>query len=206
MSEKTPTSHTEHPIAAALRRIMTPIAQLLIARGIRFQAASEWLKEAYLAAGVKVADAPRLTDSRLSVLTGLQRKDIKAIRARSADNQPTDRSMGPIPRLIQNWRGIAEFQQDGLPANLRRSGTDAPSFEALAATVSTDIHPRTLLEEMKRLNLVREEEDRIALLVQAYIPGGDSNALYTYLGGNLGDHAQAAVTNILAQQDPPNFG
>ena len=205
MNEKAPHAQSEHPLAAALRRIMEPIAQLLIARGIRFQAASERLKEAYLAAGAKVAEAPRLTDSRLSVLTGLQRKDIKAIRARRADRQPTDRTMGPIPRLIQNWRSMAEFQRDGLPATLPRASADAPSFETLAATVSTDIHPRTLLDEMKRLELVQEDNDRIVLLVEAYIPGGDTDALYTYLGGNLGDHAQAAVTNILAQPDPPNF-
>lgn len=205
MNDNTHQMQADNPLAAALRRILTPIARLLIARGVRFQAASEWLKEAYLTAGARVAQAPRLTDSRLSVLTGLQRKDIKAIRTRLIDRQPTDRTMGPIPRLIQNWRGVAQFRQGDAPQTLPRTAPDGPSFETLAATVSTDIHPRTLLEEMKRLDLVREEDNQITLLVDAYVPGGDTAALYTYLGGNLGDHAEAAVTNIMDQPDPPYF-
>ena len=100
----------ESPLSAAMRRIMAPLARLAIARGLRFQEFGERLKEAYVAAaGAHFTPASkRLTDSRLSMLTGLQRKDIKAIRARLDEGEPPAPA-GPLPRLIAQWRTQPEF-------------------------------------------------------------------------------------------------
>lgn len=188
------------PLTDALRRILLPLARLMIGRGVRLQSASDQLKEAYLAAAAQLA-AGRPTVSRLSVLTGLQRKDIKAIRARMASEQTPPPSAGPLPRLIQNWRSLPRFlSDDGTPAQLPRA-----AFDDLARTVSTDIHPRSLLDELTRLDLVRTENDTVTLLAEAFVPGADQAALYTYLGNNLGDHAEAAVGNVLADGPAPHF-
>ena len=193
------------PLTGALRRILGPLTQLLIARGVRFQDASDRLKETFVASAMGLA-RDRATDSRLSVLTGLQRKDVKAIRSRLGAGDAAPLPAGPIPRVIQNWRTRPDFQgSDGGPATLPRKSDDVPSFETLAATVSTDIHPRSILDEMLRLELVKETPDGLRLLAEAFVPGQDNVALYTYLGGNLGDHAQAAVTNVLAEGRPPFF-
>ena len=201
----TRTTDLSSAFVQAAGRILAPLARLLVVRGVRFQAASDWLKEAYVTAAAQIADG-RLTDSRLSVLTGLQRKDIKAIRARVQAGTSVSPSAGPLPRLIQNWRGLADFRgSDSGPATLPRSAESGPSFDRLAATVSTDIHPRSLLDELKRLGMVREAAEGITLLVDAYVPSADHAALDAYLGDNLGDHAEAAVTNVLTDGPPPYF-
>lgn len=203
-----PNSHPspDHALPRAIRRVLLPLARLLVARGVRFQAASDWLKEAFVAAATRIADGSRLTDSRLSVLTGLQRKDIKAVRARIASGAPASPSAGPLPRLIQNWRGMDEFRGvGGEPAVLPRAAVAGPSFDGLAATVSTDIHPRSLLDELKRLQLVDDAEDGVRLLAEAYIPASDQTTLLDYLGSNIGDHAEAAAANVLSSGSPPHF-
>ena len=104
----------ESPLTGAMQRILAPLARLLIARGVRFQDVSDWLKEAYLAAATRhfAPEGRRVTDSRLSVLTGLQRKDIKALRARVDEGQMPAPGAGPLPRLIAHWRTLDEFHDD----------------------------------------------------------------------------------------------
>ena len=190
-----PHSPPESPLTDAIRRILAPLVRLMIARGVRFQDVSDWLKEAYLSAATRhfAPEGRRLTDSRLSVLTGLQRRDIKALRARIEEGETPAPGAGPLPRLIAHWRTLPEFRGDGGPAVLARS-----EFERLAATVSTDIHPRTLLDEMLRLDLAVVTDDGIRLTADAYVPGRDDAAMIGYLGANLGDHAEVAVANVLA--------
>ena len=198
----------ESPLTGAIRRILAPVARLMIARGVRYQDVADRLKEAYLASAMRhfTPAGKRLTDSRLSVLTGLQRKDIKAIRARMAESADAPFLAGPLPRLIAHWRTLPEFRDaDGQPAILARSGGTGPSFESLAATVSTDIHPRSVLDELVRLGLVEETGDGIALTAEAYIPGRDEAAVMGYLGANLGDHLLAATENVLSEGSPPHF-
>ena len=190
----------------AVDRVLRPLVRLAIAHGLKFRDLSEWLKIAYVSGAERWADAKgtRATDSRVAMLTGLQRKDIKAIRAqdRPAVRPPL---AGPLPRLIRAWRNDAPFTlPDGGPAVLARSGDEA-SFEALAATISTDLHPRSLLDELVRLDLVAVTEDGVELLAEAYLPGQGEDASLSYLGANLGDHAETAVANVLGETDPLHF-
>ncbi len=196
----------DNPLTDALGRVLRPLVRLAIARGLRFRDLSERLKEAYISSAERSfgQDGKRLTDSRLSVLTGLQRKDIKAIRSRGPA-QPGAPLAGPLPRLIQIWRSAPEFSgPDGGPLALARNGPGG-SFEQLAAQVSTDIHPRWMLDELLRLGLVRETGDGLQLLAEAFVPGRGEAASLGYLGGNLGDHAHAAADNVLAAREPPHF-
>lgn len=183
-------------LPAAIARLMRPVIRLLIARGVRFGELSDWLKAAYLSAAERHfrLDGKRLTDSRLHLLTGLQRKDIARLRAAE---MPADApSAGPLPRVVALW--LARHGDGaGGPASLPRQG-QAPSFETLVAEVSRDMHPRTVLDELLRLGLARVEDDQVHLAGEAFLPAKDEAAMLGYLGANLGDHAAAAVENMLA--------
>jgi len=200
------------PFRRALARVLRPLVLAMIARGIGFPVLTELLKRLY----VEVAERRfglawrRMTDSRISLLTGLQRKDVRAQRAALMFDGGSDGAggAGPLPRIIARWQAGPPFaDKRGRPRALPRADDVGPSFESLAASVSRDLHPRTMLDELVRLDLIRldTDTDEVSLLAPAFLPGRDEAALAEYFGANLGDHASAAVENILVAPEPGPF-
>lgn len=188
-------------VQSALARLLRPVIRVLIDRGVRFPELSDWVKEHYLwvAEHQFRLENKRVTDSRLHLLTGLQRKDIKAIRDRTSDNTPPANA-GPTARIIGIW--LARHSDPaGNPKPLARLGPD-PSFQALVEAVSRDMHLRTVQDELVRVGLATVKDDTISLTAAAYLPAEDDGALLGYFGANLGDHAAAAADNVLAAPEP----
>lgn len=191
---------------------MRPLVRLAIARGVRFQELAEMLKEIYVAASLAhfQIGKKRLTDSRISLLTGLQRKDVRSLRERlteSRDESPDSAGAGLLPRVLAHWvTGASYCNSRGNPKVLPRIG-DGKSFGTLVAEVSRDVHPRTVLDELMRLGLAEHDKDRdeVSLLETAFLPSRDETALFGYFGANLGDHAEAATRNLQAAPEPGPF-
>ena len=68
-----------HIMHELLDTLLAPFARLLVARGVLFPDLSERLKAHYVEAAKGLTQG-KLTDSRLSVLTGLQRRDIARLK------------------------------------------------------------------------------------------------------------------------------
>jgi len=178
-----------------LDQILAPLCRLLVARGILFGAAAERLKQSYVQAAQARAGG-RATDSRLSVMTGLQRRDVQRLRDGVTPPVPTDHALS---RLVAQWQADPRYAGADLP----RRG-DEVSFDALAQSVRRDVHPRTLLDELLAAGTVTVlPGDLIRLLRGAHVPLSGSAAQLAYLGDNGGDFLAAAVGNILA--DTPRF-
>ncbi|MEM6678249.1 MAG: DUF6502 family protein [Pseudomonadota bacterium] len=194
---------------AAMRRILRPLVRTMIARGLTYPQLTEMLKELLIEEAVSHFNLgpKRMTDSRISLLTGLQRRDIRAHRdAPATDEIPA--SMGPIPRVITLWRTDPRYSDDtGNPVALPRSADAGLSFEALVLEIGRDVHPRTILDEMKRLGLIAHDEasDEIRLLADSLLPSRDEALLIAYYASNLGDHAEAAAANLVAAPEPGPF-
>ncbi|MEM9249317.1 MAG: DUF6502 family protein [Pseudomonadota bacterium] len=192
----------------AVRRILRPLVRAMIGRGLTFPELSQLLKELYVEEAQRSfrLERTRVTDSRISLLTGLQRRDVKAIRAASTQPEESARAPGPVSRVLALWSGDPAFlDTNGVPRTLPRNGP-SPSFEALVAEVGRDVHARTILDELLRLELARiDDEDRVVLRVEALVPSPDEHLLITYFANNLGDHAEAAASNILAAPAPGPF-
>jgi Family of unknown function (DUF6502) len=203
---------SENPFRDALTRILRPLVRVMIARGLSYPELTGNLKQLYVESCIRHfrLGEKRVSDSRISLLTGLQRKDIKALRqgfenVRTAAGPP---DAGPLPRVLARWMGGPPYvDETGAPRSLPRVSADGLSFESLATEVSRDIHPRTVLDELIRLGLVRHDRDaeRVSLIAPAYLPSREDAALLGYFGANLGDHAEAAATNVLAAPKPGPF-
>lgn len=192
-------------ITQTLSQVLSPIVRLMISKDVRHPEISEQLKQMFVdqAARHFVIDGKHVTDSRISVLTGLQRRDVK--RLRSQDSRSTPISMGPIARVITLWNTDPGWSnQNGEPLILPRRGTT--SFETLVGRVSKDIHSRTLLDALLAEGIVETDKDAdtVQLLRNAYVPSTESERLL-YLAANLRDHAQACVSNLTTRSDPPPF-
>jgi len=82
-----------------------------------------------------------------------------------------------------------------------RAPTVAPSFDATPPAASTtDVYPRTLLDELLRLELVTldPDTDRVQLRSDAFVPARQIEELLAFAGENVGDHLSAACANVAA--------
>ena len=190
----------------ALDAVFAPLAQLCIAKGLRIPAVEERLRSAFVAAArdAHPNQLPTRLTSRISATTGLTRREV----ARLESNPDTVREPqhSPVTELFTRWMVDPDFHgADGKPATLARQGK-APSFESLAQSVTRDVHPRTLLNELCRLEIASHDvnADTVQLIREAFVPRGDWVRLLAFLGENVGDHFRAAVANVL--QDGTNDG
>ena len=195
------------------RRLQTPVARLLrplvrlfIRSGLTFPALSDLLRELY----VNVAEydfaltAKEQTDSRVSLLTGIHRKEVRRLRGAGAPVRLVPASVSRSSLILARW--VAAFADAaGAPRPLRRGGDpgDGPTFEELVEQVTRDVRPRAVLDEWLDRGMVAiDAEGRVRLEEAAFAPrAGDERQLY-YFGRNLHDHVAAAVENILTSEPP----
>ena len=203
-------SAIKQPSAALVRavtRMLGPLVRLLIARGITFSYLSGLLKTVYVAEAEKslVAAGEVPTVSRLSIVTGLQRKDINRIQSEPPPEESPPAAVSLGARLIGIWTGDRKFRTaKGLPAPLPRSAKGSgASFDALVRSVSTDVSPRVILDEWLRLGLVSfDGQEHIRLNAGAFVPQRGFDEKIYFLGRNVGDHIATVVHNALGEGDP----
>ena len=187
----------------ALHRLLRPLVRALIAKGITFPSLSRLLKQVYVEVArdeFPVPGKPQ-TDSRISLLTGVHRKDIKALRERPRGGDAPSPVLSRNAHLIALWTGAPDYIDGrGRPRALprQRPKNGGPSFEGLVASVSTDIRARAVLDEWVRRGLARvDEDDLVHLDMTAFVPNEDFGDLAYYFGRNLRDHIAAAGHNLL---------
>ena len=126
-------------ILKSLKWLLRPLVRLLLAHQITYPMVIRMLKSVYVE--VALGDFPvvgkQQTDSRISLLTGVHRKDIKRLRegAFAVDKAPTEISM--VAQLVALWTGAHEYLDElGDPKPLPRLPRDdhAYSFEELVNT------------------------------------------------------------------------
>lgn len=194
-------------LLASIARILRPLARLLISRGITLPAAVEMLKDAYVKVAVdefRLGEAPP-TDTRVSLLTGVHRKDIR--RLREEDRSPEDMTaLNVLSEVVTRWATDRRYRtRDGKPRVLPRSSTarSSVSFASLAYAISSDLKPRPILDELVRLGMVTiDADENVTLSVDAFVPPKNAAERDFFLGENVGDHFAAGVHN-LSGGDPP---
>lgn len=186
----------QQALAAALSAVLRPSARLAVSSGLPFAQAAELFKRAFVEAAQGDSAAGRV--SRISTATGLNRREVTRLLA-AQPRTAAIRSRSIAAEVFAHWTTAPEFRtKRGTPRALPRQGPGA-SFEALAQAVTTDVHPRSILEELMRLGLARHDaaRDTVALVKDAYVPRGDALRMLGFLGDNVGDHLEAAVDNVL---------
>jgi hypothetical protein len=196
-------------LLSACRQLLVPLARLAVARGLPYAELDELVREAFVQAAREAHPgiAPHRAVSRISAATGLNRREVTRLVQKAGDKpadpqaEPT-RRRSPATETFTRWLSDPQYRgADGAPRTLPRQGP-APSFESLAQSVTRDVHPRSLLEEICRLGLARIDEasDHVELLRETFVPQGDDRRLFGFLGANVGDHLSAAVDNVLSEK------
>lgn len=190
------------PLVAALRRVLRPLIRLLLLHGIRFQALCDLIKSTYIQVAEEEfrLDSKAQTDSRISLLTGVHRRDVKRLRNESLAVSSLSLQASLSAQLLAMWSGHTEYlDSQGVPLPLPRLASKGGehSFEALVRSVSKDFRARVVLDEWLRQGIASlDEQDNVHLAADAFVsPQGIEEKIF-YFGQNIHDHLAATVHNL----------
>lgn len=195
-----PPATVNRALDAALRRILRPLARLLMGRGLPLQYLTDLAKGVFVdvaAEEFQIADQPRPSISRIAVLTGLTRKEVTRIQksrlGQSSTGDSTQaRDYNRAARVTTAWIRESEFlSSDGVPRALPFDG-EFGSFAALVRQHSGDMPARAVLDELVRVSAVRiigdtqgEKPLQIELLDRGYIPKAGTDQKIEILGTDV---------------------
>ncbi|MEM9247188.1 MAG: DUF6502 family protein [Pseudomonadota bacterium] len=191
-------------VRAALRAVFRPLADLMISSGITLTSATELMKQVLFDEAQRRFDGP-VSDSQISLLTGLHRKDVR--RFREAGAEPERASFAPASaRLIARWASDARYlEAGGRPRPLPRAAEAGPSFDGLVRDLRLDIAPGTILQHLLTTgHMATREDGSLVLRADAYLPLAGSAEMLAAFEKNILAHLQAAVDN-LTEDAPPHF-
>jgi hypothetical protein len=182
--------------------LLAPLVRLLVASGVTYPQFSAALKTAFLRAAHAELQGghKRVTDSAISLLSGVHRKDVRALTADGVlKAQSLDRMQSLPDEVFMRWTNDpAYLDLDGLPRvlSIRGRTPDEASFEQLAHTISRDFHPRSILDELVRLGLADVQGETVRLRSASFAPHDDFAKTIAYVRENIADHLAAAAANL----------
>jgi hypothetical protein len=192
----TPTS-----IISAIRHCLRPLVRLCLRFGLDYRGLTEILKVQFILVGEEeiARSGHAASDSRVSLLTGVHRKDVK--RLRGADVNDAELHKRPLSaNLISYWIGTPSLLDvEGNPVAIPRSPTPgfSTSFEEVARTLTKDVHPRALLDECARQGIVRlDHEDMVHLNTDVLIPDQSLDDKAGFFAHAIHDHIAASGHNL----------
>ena len=196
----------------ATRRVLQALVRLFISQGLSFTQLIELLKETYVKEVARDLErsGERCTYSRISIVSGVHRKDVKRLMEQTEENDyPALKKISLTARLLSIWSSNPAYQdKNGKPLALPRSSEDnnAISFENMVSSVITDVRPRVIFDEWLSRDLIRLDEQGMCHLNETAIyPNKDLNEKLHYFARNTADHIAACHYNLNRAQEKPSL-
>lgn len=183
--------------------MVRPIAYFCVSRGIRFPDFLELSKQTFVeAAEHQLSKEQReMSHSRVSIMTGLQRPEVKRLLSHKMKVEPKD----IVTRLLGQWERDRKFVDSrGKPKHLSVQGTNS-EFAKLVHTVSTDLNVHTVRFELERLGLIKIEGDKAKLLQKEYISHGDPQQALRFGSEDVHDLLIAVEENAFISSKTVNL-
>jgi hypothetical protein len=160
---------TSSSAATEIEHYLKPMARQCINFRLDYRQISEMLKTALVSVAESefTIEGKPQTDSRISLLTGVHRKDVRRLLSQD-QNESLLRQHGLITKLITVWHETPELiGKDGEPKPIPRHPhpDHSTSFAELAETLTRDIHVRALWDECINSGIVCLTDDGMVHLM-----------------------------------------
>ncbi|HKJ09381.1 MAG TPA: DUF6502 family protein [Gammaproteobacteria bacterium] len=188
-------------LSSALLTLLRPLVRILLRNGIAFGTFAELAKKTYVDVAFEEFAMPgkKQTLSRVSVLTGLTRKETKRLHELGGpDELGAHQRYNRAVRVISGWVNDPRYQDSrGKPATLPVEGA-AGSFAELVRRYSGDMPTQAMLEVLLSAGSVAREADHVELIRRAYVPGHDPADKIHILGTDVAELADTIDHNLTA--------
>ncbi len=190
--------------AQAVALVLQPLARLMIDHGLQLPAMVELLKKALVdeAVGTYGLADKGSSDTRIALLTGVHRKDVKRLRDAPTAAARATPMESVAASVVARWISEPQFlNADHTARPLARTPgkriAGEPDFTALVADISSDVGARAVLDELERLGVVDIQKDGyVVLREKAFVPHEGLQESFHFLASNVSDHLAAATHNM----------
>ncbi len=207
-----PTAHRLRQAAfSAFAVAVRPLVRILLRCGVTWKEIAELLKAVYV--DVASADYGKrgrpANASRVAILTGLSRRDVKRARDRLASAAPD--TLAPIAKINHASRVLTGWFQDpdfldakGKPRLLELAGERG--FEALTKRYAQDIPCTALLKELKSVGAVAATpRGRLRAKMRYYSPAAPAEEAVLRSGSVLEDLGATVAKNLVRGEERTRF-
>ena len=179
-------SNVNEYLLQALRTMLKPLVKLFISQGVTHAEFAEAAKEVYVEIALRDFETDeRINKSRVAILTGLTRKEVKNVIDRALESGQQEKMYSRPERVLAGWYSDPNYTGPyGIPLELpyEVSEGDQQSFVGLVKTYSGDMAPRQMLNELLRSGSVVEIDKRYKAVSRTYEPTALSPELIERLG------------------------
>jgi hypothetical protein len=190
-------------LAAAVRSVLRPLVRILLRNDVDVWTLVEYAKQIYVDVASKEFGVPgrKPTVSRVSLLTGLTRKEVSRLWEQDESAGVDSARYSRAAQVITGWLRTPGYQDAaGEPRELPFDGARG-SFSELVRRFGADVTPRALLDELVRAGAVeRAPANRVKLLARGYVPRSDDAEKLGILGSDVADLISSVDHNIV---NPP---
>ena len=201
-------SQPQRALQNALETLLRPMCRLLLRHSFSFRAFEDIVKRVYVDVAVRDFGLPgkRPTASRVAVLSGLTRKEVRRLLG-----EPAVDGAGGLERHNRATRVLAGWSQDavfldrrGQPRILEAEGE--ASFAALVRRYSGDMPAGAVLDELVRRGAVERRDDaRLRLVNPDLAPNGRAVDRMEMLGREVADLIDTIDHNLQHGSDDPRY-
>ena len=194
----------ESPLKSAIERLLRPLVKLLIRHGMPYGEFKDIARETYVDVADKEFALPgkKQSAARISVLTGINRKDVAALQKQAGEDQGFQpRHHNRVYRVTNGWLIDPDFNIAGEPKELPIDDEGNINFAELVRRYSGDVTVKALLDEMLRLGAIKISENSVRLVNKAYVP--DDKDRFRIAGQAAYDLLNTLDYN-LSDKDSPN--
>lgn len=181
-------------------RILRPLVRLLLRYGVPYGVFADIAKQVYVDVADREFTLPdrKQTNSRIAVITGLNRKEVLRIqRLPHIDNQAIEERYNRATRVLSGWRNDFEFKDSrGRSRSLPFEG-DPLSFSKLVSKHSGDMPARAVLDELQRIGAVEVlKNGSVRLKSNIYVPNEEEADQLVILGADVADLIESIDYNV----------
>ena len=141
-------------------------------------------------------DGKRQTTARISVITGLNRKEVSRLRGQEPLSGNEHKRWNRAAVVLGAWlRDEAFLDKKGDPLDLALE-KDTPSFAELVKKHSGDMQPLAIADELLRVGAIEKVDGKLRMTTRGYVPGEDPESLIDILGLDTAELVESIDHNM----------
>lgn len=200
---------SDNLIQKSLVRLLRPVVRMMLRMKVPYGVFVKVARHVFVDIAREELEIPgkKLSHSRIAIVTGIPRNDIKKLMKMDAlEDREVAREHNRAARVVTGWLSSPGYRDSvtDKPLDLRVFG-EGPSLEQLVHDYSGGVPVKAVLDELLLTNAVRELNDgKVRLVSYGYIPRGDELSSL-YMGARDASELLNTVHHNITEEKTPSF-